>query len=171
MSARKVKDDYDEEELLPLSAAGRGGRTFETYSSGGSLSQSLSLILKSIWSASDSRKIFLFLCLNFAFMFVELIYGFWTNSLGLISDAFHMLYDCTALAIGLWASVISKWEPNHNFTYGFDPQPTSLSLSRLSPCMSFPLVDTVEWKCCQAIQMQCSFVSLPFRSLSNRFNA
>jgi zinc transporter 5/7 len=53
-------------------------------------------------------------------MFVELIYGFWTNSLGLISDAFHMLFDCTALAIGLYASVISKWEPNRIFTYGYN---------------------------------------------------
>jgi len=25
--------------------------------------------------------------MNFLFMFVELIYGYWTNSLGLISDA------------------------------------------------------------------------------------
>jgi len=52
-------------------------------------------------------------------MFVELVYGFWTNSLGLISDAFHMLFDSTALAIGLYASVISKWEPNRIFTYGY----------------------------------------------------
>ena len=56
---------------------------------------------------------------NLSFMFVELVYGFWTNSLGLISDAFHMLFDCTALGIGLYASVIAKWEPNQVFTYGY----------------------------------------------------
>eukprot|EP01097_Dermamoeba_algensis_P009563 TRINITY_DN676_c0_g1_i1.p1 TRINITY_DN676_c0_g1~~TRINITY_DN676_c0_g1_i1.p1 ORF type:complete len:449 (-),score=77.47 TRINITY_DN676_c0_g1_i1:111-1457(-) len=53
------------------------------------------------------------------FMFVELVYGLYSNSLGLISDAFHMLFDCTALAIGLWAAVIAKWEPNAIFSYGY----------------------------------------------------
>jgi hypothetical protein len=43
-------------------------------------------------------------------MFVEFSYGIWTNSLGLISDAFHMLFDCTALLVGLYAAVMSKWK-------------------------------------------------------------
>lgn len=76
-------------------------------------------IIKEIWANPVSRKIFLFLLVNFAFMFVEFIYGFWTNSLGLMTDAFHMLFDCTALAIGLFAEVISKWPANEIFTYGF----------------------------------------------------
>jgi len=52
-------------------------------------------------------------------MFVEAFYGYWTNSLGLISDAFHMLFDCAALAIGLWAAVIATWSPNQIFSYGY----------------------------------------------------
>ena len=39
------------------------------------------------------------------FTFVELLYGAWTNSLGLISDGFHMLFDCTALVVGLYAAL------------------------------------------------------------------
>jgi zinc transporter 5/7 len=84
-----------------------------------SFSRGAKLVLKTIWDSADSRKIFLFLMVNLSFMFVELVYGFWTNSLGLISDAFHMLFDCTALGIGLYASVIAKWEPNQVFTYGY----------------------------------------------------
>lgn len=45
----------------------------------------------------DSRRIFWFLLVNLSFCGVEFLYGFWTNSLGLISDAFHMLFDCSAL--------------------------------------------------------------------------
>ena len=41
------------------------------------------------------------------------------NSLGLISDAFHMFFDCTALLAGLAASVIMKWRANERFTYGY----------------------------------------------------
>jgi len=39
-------------------------------------------------------------------------------SLGLISDSFHMFFDCTALLAGLAASVISRWRSNDNFSYG-----------------------------------------------------
>lgn len=52
-------------------------------------------------------------------MFVEAIYGYWTNSLGLISDAFHMGFDCTALSIGLYASYISKFPPDINHPFGY----------------------------------------------------
>jgi len=56
---------------------------------------------------------------NLTFMFVELVYGWITNSLGLISDAFHMMFDCMALAIGLYASIIKKWDPTKIYTYGY----------------------------------------------------
>lgn len=39
-------------------------------------------------------------------------------SLGLISDACHMLFDCAALAIGLYASYIAKLDPPSKFAYG-----------------------------------------------------
>ncbi|KAI9357341.1 zinc transporter 7-like protein [Zopfochytrium polystomum] len=62
---------------------------------------------------------FFFLLLNITFTFVEFLYGWWTNSLGLTSDAVHMLFDSTALIFSLLASVIAKWEANERFTYGY----------------------------------------------------
>ena len=53
-------------------------------------------------------------------MFVEIIYGYITNSLGLISDAAHMCFDCTALLIGLVASYISKLEVAQGYSYGLN---------------------------------------------------
>ena len=53
------------------------------------------------------------------FTFVELLYGGWTNSLGLISDGFHMLFDCTALIVGLYAAIMSRWKPTRVFSYGY----------------------------------------------------
>ncbi|WAR00427.1 ZNT5-like protein [Mya arenaria] len=76
--------------------------------------------LKQVLEDSDSRKIFYFLCINLAFTFVEMIYGVWTNSLGLISDGFHMLFDCSALVMGLYASVMVRWKATRVFSYGFD---------------------------------------------------
>jgi solute carrier family 30 (zinc transporter), member 5/7 len=42
--------------------------------------------LKAILSNPESRKIFYFLMLNLCYMAVQMLYGVWTNSLGLISD-------------------------------------------------------------------------------------
>ncbi|XP_041862707.1 zinc transporter 7 isoform X2 [Melanotaenia boesemani] len=74
---------------------------------------------RSILADKTSRNLFFFLCLNLSFAFVELMYGIWSNSLGLISDSFHMFFDCTALLAGLAASVISRWRSNDSFSYGY----------------------------------------------------
>lgn len=42
--------------------------------------------LKTIVANPESRKIFYFLLLNMCYMLVQMLYGVWTNSLGLISD-------------------------------------------------------------------------------------
>ena len=75
--------------------------------------------IRLILSDKDSFNLFFFLLLNFSFALVELFYGIWTNSLGLISDAFHMFFDCTGLLAGLAASVITRWERNDRFSYGY----------------------------------------------------
>ncbi|XP_074651021.1 proton-coupled zinc antiporter SLC30A5-like [Tubulanus polymorphus] len=76
--------------------------------------------LRAILEDPDSRSIFYFLCVNLAFTFVELTYGVWTNSLGLISDGFHMLFDCSALVMGLYAAVMSHWKATRIFSFGYD---------------------------------------------------
>ena len=58
----------------------------------------------------------LFLGINLAFMFVELVVGFYSNSLSLMGDAGHMFFDCAALVIGLLATYIGRWEGNAKFT-------------------------------------------------------
>lgn len=68
----------------------------------------------------NSRKIFFFLCANLSFTFVELFFGWWTNSLGLVSDAFHMMFDSFAMAVSLWSTVIQLWAPDENYTYGYN---------------------------------------------------
>ncbi|TKR92830.1 hypothetical protein L596_007402 [Steinernema carpocapsae] len=75
--------------------------------------------LRDILANSDSRRIFWFLCANLGFCGVEFLYGFWTNSLGLLSDGFHMLFDCSALCLGLVASVMSRWPPSRGYSYGY----------------------------------------------------
>jgi len=75
--------------------------------------------IRLILADKNSRNLLGFLCLNLTFAFVELFYGVWTNSLGLISDSFHMFFDCTGLLAGLVATVITKWRANDKYSYGY----------------------------------------------------
>jgi len=90
----------------------------EKYTSHSSIEKLFSY-LRLIFSDKNSRNLLLFLILNLSFAFVELFYGVWTNSLGLISDSFHMFFDCTGLMAGLVASVITKRRANDKYSYGY----------------------------------------------------
>ncbi|KAI0438759.1 cation efflux protein [Xylaria telfairii] len=76
-------------------------------------------LVHAIMTDKDSRRIFYFMGVNFSFMTVQAVYGYLTDSLGLLSDSIHMFFDCVALAVGLFASVMSKWSPSERFPYGF----------------------------------------------------
>ncbi len=79
----------------------------------------LQLFFRNCWDDRNSRHILIFLTINFAFMFVEFVYGLASNSLSLVSDAGHMLLDCMGLVIGLVAAYIARVKPNARFTYGY----------------------------------------------------
>lgn len=57
------------------------------------ISKLVRFYLNSILSDSESRKIFYFLALNLCYMLVQMLYGVWTNSLGLISDGEQFYTD------------------------------------------------------------------------------
>lgn len=73
---------------------------------------------KQIQEDSTSRRIFYFFLLTLTFTGVEFLYGALTNSLGLITDGFHMLFDAMAICIGLCASVMGRWKPSRTFPFG-----------------------------------------------------
>lgn len=75
--------------------------------------------LKVIKQDKNSRKILIMLVINFSFTFIEFIYGVLGNSLSLVSDSAHMLFDSSALAVGLYASFMSKLKPDAFYTFGY----------------------------------------------------
>ncbi|EAN88184.1 putative cation transporter protein [Trypanosoma cruzi] len=54
------------------------------------------------------RRLFSFFLLTVAVMVLELLYGISANSLGLVSDSFHMLLDSVSIAVGLFAAFVSS---------------------------------------------------------------
>jgi Co/Zn/Cd efflux system component len=74
--------------------------------------------IKQISTDPKTVKIFYFLLLNLSFTLVEACYGVWTNSLGLTSDAVHMLFDSTAIIFSLVANGIVKFNQDQSFQNG-----------------------------------------------------
>lgn len=54
-----------------------------------------------------------------AYMIIEVIGGFITNSLALLSDAGHMLSDSISLGVGLLAFTLGEKVANYSKTYGY----------------------------------------------------
>lgn len=59
------------------------------------------------------------LALTLSFALVEVIFGFLSNSLALISDAGHMVTDSAALGLALLAQIIAKRPPTAKNSFGF----------------------------------------------------
>lgn len=57
--------------------------------------------------------------LTLLFAGIEVGFGFWSNSLALISDAGHMVTDAAALGLALLAQLIAKRPPTAKNSFGF----------------------------------------------------
>jgi len=68
---------------------------------------------------SINRAFLVGIVLNFLFVLIEVLFGLYTHSLSLLSDAGHNLADVGALAISLLAFRLLKVKPNDKYTYGY----------------------------------------------------
>ena len=67
----------------------------------------------------NQRKIIFAAILTFSYMLVEIIGGFWVNSVALIADGVHMLTDSIALIIAWWGFYIAQKPATNRMTFGF----------------------------------------------------
>jgi cobalt-zinc-cadmium efflux system protein len=68
---------------------------------------------------NETQRLKWALAISTIYFFAELIAGFLTNSLALLSDAGHMLSDIGALGLSLFAFRMSQRPATHQSTYGF----------------------------------------------------
>jgi cobalt-zinc-cadmium efflux system protein len=68
---------------------------------------------------AETRRLGWALAISALYFFAELIAGFMTNSLALLSDAGHMLSDIGALALSLFAFRMARRPATHQITYGY----------------------------------------------------
>ncbi len=78
------------------------------------------------WDSADPSvrdRLLWALGLNAAFLFIEVVAAFWSDSLALFSDAGHMVMDVAALALAYGMAVLSARRPEGRYTYGFRRAP------------------------------------------------
>jgi cobalt-zinc-cadmium efflux system protein len=74
---------------------------------------------KHSYSTNINKAFLIGICLNVVFVISELAAGFFSNSLSLMTDAFHNLSDVAGLALALIAFRLSFRKSTDRFTYGF----------------------------------------------------
>lgn len=67
----------------------------------------------------NAKKLTFALALTTTFLIIEVVAGFITQSLALLSDAAHMFIDAAALAIALVAIKIGKLPADNKRTFGY----------------------------------------------------
>ncbi|HNY70012.1 MAG TPA: cation diffusion facilitator family transporter [Syntrophorhabdus sp.] len=68
---------------------------------------------------NGEKRLFLTLLVTMAILTAELVGGYLSNSLALLSDAGHMVTDALAIALGLVAARISRKPSDEHATYGY----------------------------------------------------
>ena len=66
-----------------------------------------------------SRALVFGIVLNMLFVCIEMVAGFWYDSLALLSDAGHNFSDVIALLLALFAFKLLSIAPNKKYTYGY----------------------------------------------------
>lgn len=76
------------------------------------------------------NAIFIFgITLNLVFVIVEFLAGYFSDSVGLISDAGHNLSDVASLVLAMMAYRLAKVKANKHYTYGFKKGTVLVSLT------------------------------------------
>jgi cobalt-zinc-cadmium efflux system protein len=85
--------------------------------------------------------------INIIFILVEVLFGFFSNSMALIADAGHNLSDVLALVFSWIAIILSERQPTLKFTYGFRRSTILIALLNtilLLAAVAFIIYETVQ---------------------------
>jgi cobalt-zinc-cadmium efflux system protein len=87
--------------------------------------------------------------LNTAFVIVEAIFGFASNSMALVADAGHNLSDVLGLVVAWVAVILSKRAPTARFTYGL--RGSSILAALFNAVFLLVTVGAIGWEAIQRI--------------------
>ncbi|MGJ9416799.1 cation diffusion facilitator family transporter [Massilia sp. CMS3.1] len=97
--------------------------------------------------ARSQKALAIALVMTLLFAVIEVVTGFMSNSLALISDAGHMVTDAAALGLALLAQLIAKRPPSSRHSFGFV---RAEALAAFVNCLAMLLL--VAWIVVEAVQ-------------------
>lgn len=96
-----------------------------------------------------NRAFIVGIILNALFVILEAAAGFYTDSLGLLTDAGHNLSDVASLALALLAFKLAKVKATENFTYGY--QKTTILVALLNAVILLIAIGGIGWEAIQRL--------------------
>jgi cobalt-zinc-cadmium efflux system protein len=87
--------------------------------------------------------------LNTAFVIVEAIFGYTSNSMALVADAGHNLSDVLGLVVAWVATILSKRAPTQRFTYGL--RGSSILAALFNAVFLLVTVGAIGWEAIQRL--------------------
>jgi cobalt-zinc-cadmium efflux system protein len=82
--------------------------------------------------------------INTLYVIIELLAGFYYNSLAIISDAGHNLTDVVSLALALLAFRLANAKSNDKFTYGY--RKSTILVSLINSVVLFVAIGAILWE-------------------------
>jgi len=95
-------------------------------------------------SATLTSTFYIGIVLNSIFVVLEVVAGFWTNSLALLTDAGHNLGDVAGLVLVLISTKIAKRKPTGKYTYGFGK--TTVLVALINAALLLIAVGAIGWE-------------------------
>ena len=87
--------------------------------------------------------------LNMLFVVIEAVAGFFSDSLGLLTDAGHNLSDVASLALALLAFKLTKIKASETYTYGY--QKTTILVALLNAVILLIAIGGIGWEAAQRL--------------------
>jgi len=97
--------------------------------------------------ASYGRAFAIGTTLNVGFVLIEVIYGIAANSVALIADAGHNLSDVFSLVLAWGASILTRQQPSHRYTYGL--RRSSILIALLNAIILLIAMGGIAWEAVQ----------------------
>jgi len=94
-----------------------------------------------------NRAFIVGITLNVGFVAVEVLFGFLSNSLALLTDAGHNLSDVLGLVVAWLASWLGSRRPTQRYTYGF--RRSSILAALLNACFLLVAMGAIAWEAIQ----------------------
>lgn len=98
----------------------------------------------SVKTTSLSRAFVIGIAINLLYVLIELVAGFYYDSLALISDAGHNLTDVASLALAMLAFRLAKVRANDKFTYGY--RKSTVLVSFINSVILFVAIGAILWE-------------------------